>query len=55
MVVTSKYLYNILAKEVDGQEIAENINIFLKEIEQSRHKLIPNRFYAKHMQSTCIE
>ena len=37
MVVTSKYLYNILAKEVDGQEIAENINKFLKEVEQSRH------------------
>ena len=54
-MVVSKNLYNIHTKEVDGQDIAENINIFLKEVEQSRHKLIPNRFYAKHMQSTCIE
>jgi len=36
-MVVSKNLYNILAKEVDGQDIAENINIFLKEVEQSRH------------------
>jgi len=54
-MVVSTNLYNIHTKEVDGQDIAENINIFLKEVEQSRHKLIPNRFYAKHMQSTCIE